>query len=71
MFISSNPHMIPGIWSVAPISTMVRLRLKRAATEPSCSTKKGTNEVQPETKQVHPGTKQGQPGTKQRQPGTK
>ena len=55
MFISSNPPLIPGICTVAPISTMVRLRLQRAATESSCPTKRGTKEVQP-------GTKQGQLG---------
>ena len=39
MFISSNPPLIPGIWTVAPTLTMVRLRLQRAATESSCPTK--------------------------------
>ena len=28
----------PGIWSLAPASTMVRLRLQRAATKSSCTT---------------------------------
>ena len=40
MFISSNPPLIPGIWTVAPTSTMVRLRLQRAETKSSCPTKK-------------------------------
>ena len=71
MLISSNPPFIPGFWSLAPTSTMVRLRLQRAATESSSPTKKGTKEVQPGTKQGKPETKQGQPGTKQGQPGTK
>ena len=71
MFISSNPPLIPGICTVAPTSTMVRLRLQRAATKSSCPTKRGTKEVQPGTKQGQAGTKQGQPGTKQGQPGTK
>ena len=71
MFISSNPPLIPGICTVAPTSTMVRLRLQRAATKSSCPKKRGTKEVQPGTKQGQPGTKQGQPGTKQGQPGTK
>ena len=64
MFISSNPPLIPGIWTVVPTSTMVRLRLQRAATKSSCLTKRGTKEVQPGTKQGQPGTKQGQLGTK-------
>ena len=43
MLISSKPHLIPGInhyclWSLAPASTMVRLRLQRVATESSCPT---------------------------------
>ena len=71
MLSSSNPPLIPVIWSVAPTSTMVRLRLQRAASESSCPTKRGAKEVQPGTKQGQPGTKQGQPGTKQGQPGTK
>ena len=35
MLISTNPPWIPGIWSLAPTSTMARLRLQRAATESS------------------------------------
>ena len=43
ILISTNPPFIPGInnfylWSLAPVSTRVRLRLKRAATESSCQT---------------------------------
>ena len=60
MLISSNPPLIPGIWSLDHTSTMVR---QRAATESFCPTKRGTKEVQPGTKQGLPGTKQGQPGT--------
>ena len=71
LLISSNPPLIPGIWSLAPTSTMVRLRLQRAATESYCPTITGTIEVQPGTKQRQPATRQGQPGTKQGQPGTK
>ena len=71
MLISNNPPLIPGIWSLAPTSTMVRRRLQRAATVLSCLTKRGTREVQPGTKHGQPGTKQGQPGIKQGQPGTK
>ena len=33
MFFSTNPHLIPGICSLAHASTMVRLRLQGAATE--------------------------------------
>ena len=71
MFISRNSPLIPGIWTVAPTSTMVRLRLQSSATESSCPAKRGTKEVKPGTKQGQPGTRQGQPGTKQGQPGTK
>ena len=39
MLISTNPPLIPGIWSLAPTSTMVRLRLQRAAAESSHPTK--------------------------------
>ena len=44
MLISTNRVLIPGtnhyyLWSLAPASTMVRLRLKRAATESSYPTK--------------------------------
>ena len=44
MLISTKPALIPGInhycvWSLAPASTMVRLRLERSATEASCPTK--------------------------------
>ena len=35
IFISTNPCLIRGICSYAPASTMVRLRLQRAATESS------------------------------------
>ena len=47
MLISSKPHLIPGInhycvWSLAPASTMVRLRLQRVATESSCPTELDT-----------------------------
>ena len=42
MLIGSNPPLIPDIWSLAPTSTMARLRLQRAATESSCPTKKET-----------------------------
>ena len=38
MLISTNPHLVPGIWSLAPASSMVRLRLRGAATESSCPT---------------------------------
>ena len=43
MLISTKPPLIPGIhhyclWSLAPASTMVRLRLQRAATESSFPT---------------------------------
>ena len=69
--ISSNPPLIPGIWSLAPTSTVVGLRLQRAATELSCLTKRGTKEVHPGTKPGQPGTRQGQPVTKQGQLGTK
>ena len=71
MLISTNPSLIPDIWSLAPTSTIVRLRLQRAATESSCPTKIGTKEVHPGTKQGQAGTRQGQPRTKQGQPGTK
>jgi uncharacterized protein (DUF3084 family) len=40
MLISSNPLLIPGIWSLASTSTMVRLRMQRAATESSCTKKR-------------------------------
>ena len=70
--ISINPPLIPGIWSLDPTSTMVRLRLQKVATDSSCQKKKkGIKGVQPGTKQGQPGTRQGQPGTKQGQPGTK
>ena len=39
MLISTNPPLIPGIWSLAPTSTMARLRLQRAASESSRPTK--------------------------------
>ena len=39
MLISNNPPFISGIWSLALTSTMVRLRLQRAATASSCPTK--------------------------------
>ena len=61
----ANAPLIPGIWSLAPTSTIARLRLKRAATE-SLSPKTIT-----EGHNVQPGTKQGQPGKRQGQPGTK
>ena len=32
MLISTNPRLIPGIWSLGPASAMVRLRLQKAAT---------------------------------------
>ena len=38
ILISTNHCLIPGIWSLAPASTMVRLRLQRAATKSSCPT---------------------------------
>ena len=39
MLLSTNSPLIPVIWSLAPTSTMARLRLQRAATESSCPTK--------------------------------
>ena len=36
--ISPNPPFIPGIWSLAPTSTMIRLRLQKWATKSSCPT---------------------------------
>ena len=39
MLISTYPSFISGIWSLAPTSTMTRLRLQRAATESSRPTK--------------------------------
>ena len=47
MLISTMPPLIPGInhyclWSLAPASTMVRLRLVRVATEYSCLTELDT-----------------------------
>ena len=59
--------MIPGIWSLAPTSTLARLRLQRAATESTCPTKTLTEGQ----KRCSQGQNQGQPGTKQGQPGTK
>ena len=47
MLISTKPPLIPGIhhyflWSLAPASTMARLRLQRVATESSCQTELDT-----------------------------
>ena len=39
MVISTNPPFISGIWSLAPTSTMARLRLQRAATKSSLPVK--------------------------------
>ena len=39
ILISTNAPLIPSIWSLAPTSTMSRLRLQRAASESSCPTK--------------------------------
>ena len=46
MLISTKPPLIPGInhyclWSLAPASNMVKLRLERVATEFSCPTELG------------------------------
>ena len=37
MVITTNAYLIPGIWSLAPASSIVRIGLQTAATESSCN----------------------------------